>query len=75
MAHVWAVCTLLPEQGEQAWELIGIYDSLEAALEACTDDQTTAVRFELNKSYRGIHDLEVITPRQLAQPTDDTDEL
>lgn len=71
MADVWAVCTLLPEQGEHAWELNGIYDTLEAALAACTDDRTAATRFEMNKSYRGIHDFEVIAPQQLARPTDE----
>jgi hypothetical protein len=60
--ELWAVCRRLPDQGEHAWELNGIYDSREAALAACTDDGTAAALFELNKDYSDVKDFTVISP-------------
>ena len=51
VTDVCAVCRLLPEQGKDAWELNGIYTTQEAALAACTDDQTSAARFALDTDY------------------------
>ena len=47
--EVWAVCRLLPDLGSQGWECNGIYSTLEAALAACKDDKTQAVRFVLDE--------------------------
>jgi len=62
MKEVWVVCRLLPEQGPHAWELNGVYDTKEAALAACTDENTGAARLEVNKDYRDIHEFEVVRP-------------
>lgn len=60
--EVWAVCTVLPDQSPDAWELNGIHESRDAALAACTDDRTHVARFELNRDYRGVVSFLVATP-------------
>jgi len=62
MKEVWVVARLLPHQSPDAWELDGVYDTKEAALAACVDDQTQAVRFEVNKDYRDIQEFEIARP-------------
>jgi len=62
MTEVWVVARLLPQQSKDAWELDGVYDTKEAALAACIDENTQAVRFELNKDYRDIQEFEIVRP-------------
>lgn len=62
LKEVWAVVRLLPHQSKDAWELDGVYDTKEAALAACRDENTQAVRFEVNKDYRDIHEFEIVRP-------------
>jgi hypothetical protein len=64
MKEVWVVARLLPQQSKDAWELDGVYDTKEAALAMCRDENTAAVRFELNKDYRDIHEFESARPKE-----------
>jgi hypothetical protein len=61
-AEVWAVCRLLPDLGPLGWECNGVYTTLEAALAACKDDKTAAVRFVLNEDMSAIKEWWHATP-------------
>ncbi|KAA0117865.1 hypothetical protein CIW48_27060 [Methylobacterium sp. P1-11] len=61
---VWALCTLLPEQGPDAWELNGVYATLEGALAACVTDQDMAVKFVLGEDYRDKFEFWQANPRR-----------
>lgn len=62
VGEVWIVSTLLPEQGKDAWEINGVYTTLDAALAACTDGRSAAVRMTLNADYRGVYEFWHATP-------------
>lgn len=58
---VWVVCTLLEGEKAGQFEVQGVYDTREQALEACTDDLTSAARFEVGRDYRGHYEFEVVS--------------
>ncbi len=62
MKEVWAVCRLRADRDKEVFSLDGIYDTREAALAASVDDETSVVRFDVNKDYRDIEEFEILRP-------------
>jgi hypothetical protein len=62
LKEVWVVGRLKPEQGPDAWDVDGVYDTKEAALAMYRDKNTAAPRFEVNKNYRDIQEFEIVRP-------------